>query len=154
MCVSPLLLPSSLSGSNKHFISRYTGRTISIRVKEQTENHGSREHVAASVIMTSSMMQEMFMSDPIIQDLVTTIIQLYPMGHHDDKQKLHKLTFLTQCIELFFMAAGPGSSADVIGFELPALLCGSVYSTTNTTPNSELLTFSRVVWEVRRYCTY
>jgi len=140
MCLSPLLLPSSLSGSNKHFISRYTDRTIRIRVKEQTENHGSREHVAASVIMTSSMMQEMFMSDPIIQDLVTNIIQLSPMGHHDDKQKQHKLTFLTQCIELFFMAAGPGSSADVIGFELP-LLCGSVYSTTNTTPNSKAVDF-------------
>ena len=38
------------------------------------------------------------------------------------------------------MAAGPGSNADVIRFELP-LLCGSVYSITNTTPNSEAVDF-------------
>ena len=96
MCVLPLLLPSSLSGSNKHFISRSTGRKIRIRVKEQTENHGSCENVAASVIMTTSMMQEMFMIDPKIQDLVTRIMQLSPLGQcHDDKQEQHKLTFLT-----------------------------------------------------------
>ena len=94
----------------------------------------------ASLNILVCLMQEMFMSDPIIQDQVTNIIQLSPMGHHDNKQKQHKLTFLTQCIELFFMVAGPGSSADVIGFELP-LLCGSVYSTTNTTPNSKAVDF-------------
>ena len=32
--------------------------------------------MAASVIMTTSMMQEMFMIDPKIQDLVTRIMQL------------------------------------------------------------------------------
>jgi len=63
--------------------------------------------VAASVIKTASMMQEMFMSDPIIQDLVANIMQLSPIGQcHHDKQEQHKLTFLTQCIELLFMAAG------------------------------------------------
>ena len=138
MCVFLLLLPSSLSGSNKHFISRSTERKIRIRVKEQ---HTPHEHVAASVIMSASMIQEMFMIDPKIRDLVTRIMQLSPLGQcHDDKQEQHKLTFLTQCIELFFMAARPGSNTDVIGYELP-ILCGSaeireMYSTTITTPNS------------------
>ena len=141
MCVLSLLLPSSLSGSNKHLISRSTERIIRVRVKEQ---HSSHENVAASVIMSASMIQEMFMSDPSIQDLVTRIMQLSPLGQcHDDKQERHKLTFLTQCIELFFMASKPGSNTDVIGYELP-ILCGSakireMYSTSITTPNSEVV---------------
>jgi hypothetical protein len=71
-------------------------------------------------------------------------MQLSPLGQcHDDKQERHKLTFLTQCIELLFMAARPGSNTDVIGYELP-ILCGSaeireMYSTTVTTPNSEVV---------------
>jgi hypothetical protein len=96
--------------------------------------------VAASVIMSASMIQDMFMNDPIIQPLLTQLMQLSPMGQcHDD------LTFLTQCIELLFMAARPESNTDVIGYELP-LLCGSVeirdlYSTTKTTPNPTVVGF-------------
>jgi hypothetical protein len=96
--------------------------------------------------MSASMIQEMFMSDPRIQALLTQLMQLSPLGQcHDDKQDQHKLTFLTQCIELFFMAARPGSNTDVIGYELP-LLFGSIeirdlYSTTITTPNAEVVGF-------------
>ena len=102
--------------------------------------------MAASVIMSASMIQDMFMNDPIIQPLLTQLMQLSPMGQcHDDKQDRHKLTFLTQCIELLFMAARPESNTDVIGYELP-LLCGSVeirdlYSPTKTTPNAEVVGF-------------